>query len=104
MDQFFFAKMAMHIQIVREKAKNMTKTAKSLQKGGVFTISEMRELSKQEFPNGGIPPNRNFKMEGSLLSGISIWREVTLLQFFARNVKLLSMLYQYHRDSQILCT
>ena len=46
MDQFFFAIMAFHIQIVREKAKNMTKTAKSLQKGGVFTISEMREPSK----------------------------------------------------------
>ena len=71
----------------------MSKTSK---KGGFFRIPEMRDPSKTEFPNGGIPPNRNSKKEGSLLFGIPIWREVTLLQFFARNVKLLSMLYQYH--------
>ena len=47
MDQFFFAIMAFHIQIVSKKAKSMTKNQpKAYKKGGVFRISEMRDPSK----------------------------------------------------------
>ena len=37
LDRFFFAKMAFHIQIVSEKAKNWTKNGQKPSKKGVFS-------------------------------------------------------------------
>ena len=106
--KFFCNNGISHTNCPWKGKKHDKKSAKSLQKRWGFQnfwnegslqigIPKWRDPSKSEFRNGGIPPNQNSEMEGSLKQMANRWRCLQLCQkwlivqyfTYAANIKIL---------------